>query len=121
MVYILWIGFAVGVGLLGQKRKIGFGWAFFWAIIVSPLIGLIIVLLSDKPQAHHYKVHEDQGKKEEYKRNFEKAIGHYQDALYHLENDYKNLKSSEDRSRQQLIQHLQSKVEKLREKVVSIS
>lgn len=116
MVYILWIGFAIGVGLLGQKRKIGFGWAFFWAIIVSPLLGLIIVLLSDKPQVHRYKIHEEQGKKEEYKENFEKAIGHYQDALYHLENDYKGLKSSENKSRQQLIGYLKSKVEKLKEK-----
>ncbi len=39
--------FAVLVGLLGARRKIGFGWAFLLSIILTPIIGLIICLLSD--------------------------------------------------------------------------
>lgn len=35
------------VGLVGSKRKIGFGWTFFWSLVFTPLIGLIIALLSD--------------------------------------------------------------------------
>ena len=35
------------VGLLGSRRNIGFGWAFVLSLIFSPLIGLIIVLISD--------------------------------------------------------------------------
>ncbi len=36
------------VGLVGARRKIGFGWTFFLSILFTPLIGLIIALLSDK-------------------------------------------------------------------------
>lgn len=36
------------VGLLGARRRIGFGWTFFLSVLFTPLIGLIICLLSDK-------------------------------------------------------------------------
>lgn len=36
------------VGVVGKDRKIGFGMAFFWALLLSPIIGLVIALLSDK-------------------------------------------------------------------------
>ena len=39
---------AVLVGLVGARRRIGFGWTFFFSVLFTPLIGLIIVLLSDK-------------------------------------------------------------------------
>ena len=35
------------VGLLGARRRIGFGWAFFLSVLFTPLVGLIICLLSD--------------------------------------------------------------------------
>lgn len=35
------------VGLVGSKRKIGFGWTFFWSLVFTPLVGLIIALISD--------------------------------------------------------------------------
>lgn len=37
-----------GVACLGRKRKIGFGWAFAFSVVLNPLIGLIIVLCSKK-------------------------------------------------------------------------
>ncbi len=36
------------VGLIGARRRIGFGWTFFLSVIFTPLIGLIICLLSEK-------------------------------------------------------------------------
>lgn len=36
------------VGMLGRRRTIGFGWPFVLSLIFTPLVGLIIVLLSDK-------------------------------------------------------------------------
>lgn len=36
------------VGLVGARRRIGFGWAFFLSVLFTPLVGLIICLLSDK-------------------------------------------------------------------------
>ena len=41
------IGLAYGVGCLGKKRKIGFGWAFAISLC-NLLIGLIVVLCSKK-------------------------------------------------------------------------
>ncbi len=37
---------SVLVGLIGSRRRIGFGWAFLISLIFTPLIGLIITLLS---------------------------------------------------------------------------
>ena len=42
--FILTISY--GIGCLGRKRKIGFGWAFFISLFLNPLIGLIVVLCS---------------------------------------------------------------------------
>ena len=39
---------SVLVGLLGERRRIGFGWAYLLSILTTPLIGLIITLLFDK-------------------------------------------------------------------------
>ena len=36
------------VGLLGARRKIGFGWTFFVSVLFTPIVGLIVCLLSDK-------------------------------------------------------------------------
>ena len=35
-------------GTLGTKRKIGFGWSLAACLLLSPLIGLIITLCSEK-------------------------------------------------------------------------
>jgi hypothetical protein len=35
------------VGLVGARRNIGFGWAFFLSVLLTPFIGLIICLISD--------------------------------------------------------------------------
>ena len=39
--------FDVLVSLLGSRRNIGFGWAFILSVIFTPLIGFILVLLSE--------------------------------------------------------------------------
>lgn len=36
------------VALLGQNRKIGYGWSFVLCLFLSPIIGLIIILCSKK-------------------------------------------------------------------------
>lgn len=38
---------AVLVGLIGRRRRIGFGWAFIISLIFTPLVGLIVTLLTD--------------------------------------------------------------------------
>ena len=46
---------SVLVGLLGARRKIGFGWAFLLSAVTTPLIGLIVTLLTDKLPAGERK------------------------------------------------------------------
>ncbi len=35
------------VGIIGSRRRIGFGWAFLVSVIFTPLVGLIVALLTD--------------------------------------------------------------------------
>jgi hypothetical protein len=39
------------VALLGKDRKIGYGWSFVLCLFLSPIIGIIIILLSKKNDA----------------------------------------------------------------------
>lgn len=36
------------VGILGSRRRIGFGWSLLISLIFTPLLGLVAVLLSDE-------------------------------------------------------------------------
>jgi len=45
-IFIGWIIFSIIVGALGNGRKIGFVGAFFLSLLLSPVIGFIITLLS---------------------------------------------------------------------------
>lgn len=38
---------SVLVGVIGSRRRIGFGWAFLISLILTPLVGLIVALLTD--------------------------------------------------------------------------
>lgn len=38
---------AVLVGIIGSRRRISFGWAFLISLLLTPLVGLIVTLLSD--------------------------------------------------------------------------
>lgn len=38
---------AVLVGIIGSRRRIGFGWSFLISIVFTPLVGLVIALLTD--------------------------------------------------------------------------
>jgi len=38
---------SVLVGIVGSKRRIGFGWAFLASLLLTPLVGLLLALISD--------------------------------------------------------------------------
>ena len=38
---------SVLVGVIGSRRLIGFGWAFLISLIFTPLVGMIVALLTD--------------------------------------------------------------------------
>jgi len=45
-IFIGWVIFSFVLGMLGSGRKIGFFGAFFLSLLLSPIIGLIFVLVS---------------------------------------------------------------------------
>lgn len=48
-ILLIYLGLAFLIAhFLGSKRKIGFGWSFFFCVFPNPIIGLIITMLSRK-------------------------------------------------------------------------
>lgn len=48
VVFLVWVGLCIGVGMLADSRgRSGVGWGFF-SFLLSPIIGLIIVLILEK-------------------------------------------------------------------------
>jgi hypothetical protein len=118
-IIFFWLLFALLVGALGKNKNIGFGGAFFLSILLSPLIGLIITLLSDKKkdvnEEHKFLAYKELAKKAEFKGQVDQAIDHYMDSLYHLENDYKNLNNKKfEEGRQNHIKFIKEKIEALK-------
>ncbi len=35
------------VGIIGSNRRIGFGWSFLISLLFTPIVGLIVALVSD--------------------------------------------------------------------------
>ncbi len=54
VVALIYIAGAFVVGLLGQNRKFGYWGYFFGSLVLTPVIGLLLVLASDKrkPPVH---------------------------------------------------------------------
>ena len=50
-----WIIFSFVVGAIGSGRNIGFWGAFFLSFLLSPLIGIIITLVSKNKEDEKYK------------------------------------------------------------------
>jgi|ERR1035437_7515953 uncharacterized membrane-anchored protein YhcB (DUF1043 family) len=115
---ILFLIFSYWVGVLGRKRRIGFGLAFLLSLCLSPIIGLIVVLFSKKKiefnESHKFFVYRELAKKAEFKGQADQAIDNYMDSLYHLENDYQNIDKHLEESRQKYIKEITEKLEALK-------
>jgi hypothetical protein len=118
--FIFWLGLALLVGVVGKDRKIGFGLAFFWSILLSPIIGLVIALLSDKlsetKTQFKHSLHFEEAKKHEFKGNIPAAIDKYLDALFHLENDKMSLNKNQELLRLEMIEQTRKRIENLKQK-----
>ena len=105
----LWIGLSLLVGYFGKETKVGFAGGVIISLLLSPLIGLLVVLLSSNKEKHEFLAHKKKAEKLEYVGKTKEAILAYKEALFHLENDY----SKPDKARSKLIDSLKSKVQKL--------
>lgn len=50
-IFIFWIVLSIVVAAIGQGRKIGAGGAFILSLLLSPIIGLIITLISPSKES----------------------------------------------------------------------
>lgn len=48
MFALIWIILAIGVGILGNSRSVGFVLPLLFSLFLSPVVGLIIVLFSER-------------------------------------------------------------------------
>lgn len=55
MFFIVWPFAAIIIGIIGSERTIGFFWSFLGSLLLSPLIGLIFVLTSERKSDKEYK------------------------------------------------------------------
>ena len=128
---IVWIGLGYAVAEMGKTRRIGHSSAFWISVLFSPLLGLLIVLISPEidgkasqtisgssggRNGDRFKVSLDEAKKAAFKGEYEKAIGLYKDTLYYLHNDYTNLNNKVQQNRQSLIDDIQYQIKELETK-----
>lgn len=55
MIILFWLIFSIIVGVIGSNRKIGFGLALLASLVLSPVIGLIITLVSESNSSIEHK------------------------------------------------------------------
>lgn len=86
-----WLIFSIVVGVIGSSRKIGFFMAFLASIILSPIIGLIITLVSKDKSDEKYKKELIETLKQTNKSNIETQESEeiYFSELSSLKNDLK--------------------------------
>ena len=73
VVFLIYIALCVVAGVIGGDKKIGGAGAFFLSLFLSPLIGIIVAIVSDESDAKKLR---DMKKQEELKRKFRLENGH---------------------------------------------
>lgn len=91
-IFIFWIIFSLIVGFIGSGRKIGFWGAFLCSLLLSPLLGSIIALVSKSNESSEYKnkVLKDQNEQRERLSKLEK------DSAYSITAELQKLKLMRD-------------------------
>jgi hypothetical protein len=94
-----WIILSIVCASIGSDRNIGAVGAFFASIFLSPIIGFILVLTSDKVkpiQPSKWKALVEEAEIEKYKGKKEIAIDKYKEAMYWLEKEIEKNKSNRE-------------------------
>ena len=108
---ILYLGLCGLAGFLGKDKSIGAGWAFTISLFFSPLVGIIVALVSERPKVYvpsdAQKAWND-AERYEFKERWADAKDKYQDALYEVS---KRPESS----------HKDSSTEKLKERIAAMN
>lgn len=88
--FIAWIVLSLLVAQAGSKRKIGFNTSLLLSVLLSPLVGLIAVFLSERQNSvslntmsiTNWREDLDTAEREEVIGNIESALKHYKLAFH---------------------------------------
>lgn len=62
-VVFFWLALSFGVAYLGDSRRIGFGYALLWSLLLSPIVGFAITMASERKGTYEDELARLQGKK----------------------------------------------------------
>lgn len=115
LTFFFWIVGSFVVAVLGARFKLGWIMAFLISVSFSPLIGLLLVLISGKANntSMRWRASVKAAKRAETKGQLDVAKDKYLDAIYYLESDYKKPSYIQELMRNDKIAELRTKVDKL--------
>lgn len=117
LVLIFWIVISVFVGLFGRSKTIGFWGTLILSLLLSPLVGLIIALVSSekkRPNIIGSVMNLEKAKKAEHRGDFPEAIRYYSDVVYDLQNAPITKERILKKHREKQLAEAQSKIVELR-------
>lgn len=104
-----WLIAAFVIGFMGSGKKIGYWGVFFISVFLSPVVGIIVAIVSPPSintsfKSRHLQYLEDieKGKMAENRSDYNEAVRYYKDALYCIQNapptkEYNKIKYRTDR------------------------
>ncbi len=115
------------MGFAGSDKKIGYWGTFFLSLILSPLIGLIVALVSapkttgtkpsvgghNKGWKHYYEA----AQRYEFKEKYVEALDAYQDSLFYLRKISRKLSKKEQAIKEKKEAELKALIDNLKAKV----
>ncbi|GEM_PF-2259244 len=116
IILVFWIGFSGLVGLVGKSKTVGFWGTFILSLLLSPIIGLIIALVSGEkkvPKVLGSVLNLEKAKKAEHRGDIQEAIKYYNDVVYDLQNAPKTKESILRKHREKQLAEAQSKIKEL--------
>tara|TARA_R110002167_G_scaffold82618_1_gene225376 strand:- start:4126 stop:4506 length:381 start_codon:yes stop_codon:yes gene_type:complete len=93
LIFLFWLFAAFVIGFMGSNKKIGYWGTFFLTFLFSPIVGIIVALVSPpsvssklKIKYLSYKDDIEKAKMAENRDDKVEALRYYKDALYRIEN-----------------------------------
>jgi phosphate/sulfate permease len=120
MVFVfIWISLCFLVALAGTEKSVGYWGTFFLSLLVSPLIGLIIALVSSPRIRREFSIgfsNLDLASKSENRGDSKEAWRYYMDALFDIKNAPKSSDKYVRNYRTKKITEIESKIEEIESK-----
>lgn len=119
---IFWFFWVIGafiVSLFGTDKKLGYWGIFVISIILSPIIGILAIILSPRKitereiQAQKFRDYLESADRAAFRGDINEAIRNYKDALFYLGNPSDTKSKTLSKYRTQRWREIQAKIEAL--------